>query len=263
MRSKRLAATAFMAVMLFSPGPAHCEPLPTIAITFDHYRSTYDVAFPIMKRYGIAATFFVDPRFVDANGGPTSVELREMQRAGWEIGAYSGWSLYRRYVDAGERAARDDLANIFVSLALKGFPAVSLAPASRAWSEELGIISRRYFDNVRVIDLNYLPQHAIVDSHFIRDGWTPTLSAADTPETLREMVRKLIAEGGLKTIVIHEVGNDSNPGNSVTKEALEAMCRTIASERVESRLLTATFDEAVRLWSAKRDPSSVSPNLAH
>jgi peptidoglycan/xylan/chitin deacetylase (PgdA/CDA1 family) len=252
MKLRQLVTTAFMAVILFASGQAHCEPLPTIALTFDHYRSTYDVAFPIMKRHGLVGTYYVEARFIDAGipVGTTSDELREMQHAGWEIGAYSAVSLYPIERDQGEAAARDVLTNISNKMAAKGFPATSLAAAGRAWSKPLVDISEPLFGNVRVIELRGR-QGKIENPHYVRNGWMPTLSAADTAQSLERMVSDLISKGGLQTVVIHEVGNESNPGNSVSSEAFGALCSVLAKQRDQGRLIATTFSAAVELWRAK------------
>jgi peptidoglycan/xylan/chitin deacetylase (PgdA/CDA1 family) len=61
-----------------------------IAITFDVHRTTYPVAFPMMRERGIPGTYFVEPQQIDAT---LAGELRELQAAGWTIGAYSGLNM--------------------------------------------------------------------------------------------------------------------------------------------------------------------------
>lgn len=43
-----------------------CYPLNSVVITVDDgYRDFYEIAFPILRKYGVSATFFVTTRFVD------------------------------------------------------------------------------------------------------------------------------------------------------------------------------------------------------
>jgi peptidoglycan/xylan/chitin deacetylase (PgdA/CDA1 family) len=75
-------------------------PLParTIVITFDDgYRSVYDEAFPLLRQYGMTATIFLTVGKADAGRLPpfegremlSWSELREMQAAGFDIGAHT------------------------------------------------------------------------------------------------------------------------------------------------------------------------------
>ncbi len=82
----------------------------TVAITFDDaFRSVYDIAFPLMQRLGMTGTMFVPTAWPGRDepmswagidhwsGGPHEPELacmswdqlRELQDAGWEIGAHT------------------------------------------------------------------------------------------------------------------------------------------------------------------------------
>lgn len=90
------------------------EPLPrkSVVITFDDgWRSTYDIAFPILKKYGYPSTLFVYTDFVsEGGGGMTWAILREMQKGGVSIQSHtkshrylnklSGKESFRAYFDA-------------------------------------------------------------------------------------------------------------------------------------------------------------------
>jgi len=61
------------------------EPLPqkTVAITIDDgYRSTYDVAYPILARHGFPATLFLYSDFVGAKDALSWAQMKEMLAAG-------------------------------------------------------------------------------------------------------------------------------------------------------------------------------------
>src|SRR5258706_14495245 len=67
-------------------------PLPDkpIVLTFDDgYRDAYEIAFPLLKKYGLTGTFYVVPGFVGEPAYVTWGELKEMQQAGMEIGAHT------------------------------------------------------------------------------------------------------------------------------------------------------------------------------
>lgn len=69
------------------------EPLPrqSVWITMDDgYRSTYKVAYPILKKYGFTATMFIYTDFVEASRlAITWAQLREMRTDGFSIGSHS------------------------------------------------------------------------------------------------------------------------------------------------------------------------------
>lgn len=61
------------------------EPLPrrSVAITIDDgYRSTFDVVFPILKKYGFRATVFLYGDFVGAGDALTWSQMQELSRSG-------------------------------------------------------------------------------------------------------------------------------------------------------------------------------------
>ncbi len=69
-------------------------PLPEkpIVLTFDDgYADNYKAAFPILKKYGMTATFYVIAQFTENQrpGYATWDQLREMANAGMEIGSHS------------------------------------------------------------------------------------------------------------------------------------------------------------------------------
>ena len=69
------------------------QPLPkkSVWITMDDgYRSTYDIAYPILKKYGFTATMFVYTEFVNASRlAVTWSQLKEMQANGFTIGSHT------------------------------------------------------------------------------------------------------------------------------------------------------------------------------
>jgi peptidoglycan/xylan/chitin deacetylase (PgdA/CDA1 family) len=69
------------------------QPLPrkTVAITIDDgYRSVYELAYPILKRYNFKATLFICTDFTDNSPNALSWEqLRELTEAGFEVESHT------------------------------------------------------------------------------------------------------------------------------------------------------------------------------
>jgi peptidoglycan/xylan/chitin deacetylase (PgdA/CDA1 family) len=56
----------------------------------DGYRSTYDLAYPILKKYGFTATFFIYTAFIGASKNAlTWDQLKAMKADGFEVGSHS------------------------------------------------------------------------------------------------------------------------------------------------------------------------------
>jgi peptidoglycan/xylan/chitin deacetylase (PgdA/CDA1 family) len=66
-------------------------PKKAVVINFDDgYRSTYDIAYPIMKKYGFTATFFIYTSFIGASKNAlTWDQLKTMKADGFEVGSHS------------------------------------------------------------------------------------------------------------------------------------------------------------------------------
>lgn len=65
-------------------------PPKSVVLTFDDgYADNYQYAFPLLQRYGFKATFYVIARRIGQKGYMTWAQLRDMQRAGMEIGNHT------------------------------------------------------------------------------------------------------------------------------------------------------------------------------
>ncbi|MCX7854822.1 MAG: polysaccharide deacetylase family protein [Anaerolineae bacterium] len=98
-----------------------------IVLTFDDgWREQYDVAFPILQRYGVRATFFITTSFVGYPRFMTWEELTELRDAGMEIASHG-----RKHInltDADDREAWREIARSREILEEKlGVSAVSFA----------------------------------------------------------------------------------------------------------------------------------------
>ncbi len=61
-----------------------------VVMTFDDgLESTYKIAYPIMKQYGIKGTVYVIPSLVGTSGYMTLNQLTELHDAGWTIASHT------------------------------------------------------------------------------------------------------------------------------------------------------------------------------
>jgi len=69
----------------------HCLPEKAVVITIDDgYRSGYDIAYPILQKYGFTATLFIYTDFVGASrNAVTWNQLREMKKSGFQVGGHT------------------------------------------------------------------------------------------------------------------------------------------------------------------------------
>jgi peptidoglycan/xylan/chitin deacetylase (PgdA/CDA1 family) len=86
-------------------------PKKAVVITIDDgYRSVYDIAFPILKKYGFTATLFVYTDFIGIPGSSVTWEqLKEMKSNGFEVGSHtlSHCNLIKKQKDETERVYRE------------------------------------------------------------------------------------------------------------------------------------------------------------
>lgn len=83
----------------------HSLPRRSVVITVDGgYGSAYDIAYPILERYGFTATLFIHTAFVGASKSAiTWDQLREMKADGFEVGSQT-----LSYCDLTKRRAGED-----------------------------------------------------------------------------------------------------------------------------------------------------------
>lgn len=69
----------------------HSLPERSVVITIDDgYRSAYDIAYPVLKRYGLKATLFIYTNYVGiSKAAITWDQLREMRAHGFEVGSHT------------------------------------------------------------------------------------------------------------------------------------------------------------------------------
>jgi hypothetical protein len=181
---------------------------------------------------------FVEPDQIDAT---LAGELRELQAAGWTVGAYSGVNMRNLSDTQGAGAALDKLKALSAGMAQKGFATSVLAPNQRAWGVDLAEQARGIFALVRVCgDFRAFEDWPIPAPLYMDRGGTPSLSASDTVKSLQDTLSLLIADGGLWVVVIHKVGDD-DPAYSVKTDVLRGFLDAVVRERDAGRIMVITL----------------------
>jgi len=83
-------------------------PLPArpVIISFDDGRnSTYEKAFPILKKYNMTGTVFIIANSAGRGSYMSWEQLKELQNSGWEIGSHSLWHPYLTKVSMAKAKA--------------------------------------------------------------------------------------------------------------------------------------------------------------
>ena len=229
-------------------GPQHTP--PTIALTFDVYSTTYTVAYPIMKKYGLVGTFFNDPAYIDDRKLPdyaTSEQLHELKDNGWSIQGYTSVDMIKLINAEGPRAALAKLIDVKSGMHRLGFTIETIAPASRNWDYRLRELSQSIYTNVRANKaVGKWQSYPIPDALNVQHGATVSLNGSDTFDSLGAQLDSLEASGGMWAAVIHKVGDESDPQMSVPADVFEAFCARIAADVAAGKLRAATFEEALR-----------------
>ncbi len=216
--------------------------MKTVAITFDYYPEAYTNAFPLMLQAGMVGTYFVDPDTVGQAVGPTRDNLTVLKMSGWTIGAYSGINMVNALTN-NRNVAMDRLIHIKQRFVELGFPVRSLAPNQRAWDMRLRNLTVGMFDRVRVAADAGPQSLPLPDPLYIRYGWTPSLSGADTEASINTQVDGFLSgEGDLWPIVVHkvcQVGDDY----TVTANVFQALLVRLNQERAGGSIRIVGFDD--------------------
>ncbi|HPV15108.1 MAG TPA: polysaccharide deacetylase family protein [Candidatus Cloacimonadota bacterium] len=208
-----------------------------ICLNFDDgYQEVYQNALPILGKYGIKATCFVNSGTVGEPVIMTWEELSELKNThGWEIGAH-GYS----HPNLSELSLEEARAEIELDLFLfrdKGFDPKSFAlPYGICPQDYLSLIRARY-QNIR--STNDLAMHRPIDrlnlSYFpFHHGWTAQI--------IQDRILQAMADKeALLIIGFHQVGASEN-WQDCAPATLEQICRFIAKKGLK----TMTIREAMK-----------------
>lgn len=220
---------------------AQAKPVPTVALTFDYYGSTYAKAYPLLKTRGLIGTFFVDPDTVD-NGQATTDQLSEMRASGWSIQGYSGVNMVN--LTGTEALAR--MNHMKAAMSAKGFDITAIAPASRAWNQQLRDLAAGTFTAVRSnIDTSAWQSYPVADPLYPKLGATVSLNSNDSAASMGAQLDSLEAGTGLWVVVVHKVGDDADPAFSIQSAAFAGFLDRLAADVRAGKVRVTTFEKSL------------------
>lgn len=232
-------------VVTAAPVQPAAKPIPTVALTFDYYGSTYTSVYPMMLERGLPGTFFVDPDTID-NGQATTGQLTEMRSSGWGIQGYTGLNMANLLAASGPNAVVGRLNSMKATMAAKGFDITAIAPASRAWNQQLRDLTQGIFTSVRAnIDTTAWQSYPVVDPLYVIKGATPSLSSTDTAASLGAQLDNLETGAGLWVVVVHKVGDDQDPAFSIKAAEMRGFLDRLAADAKSGKVRVTTFDAAL------------------
>lgn len=230
--------------------------IPTIAITFDVYDTTYSNALWDMVSKGIPGTFFADCDKIGTAGNPSKDNLILMAANGWEIGA----RVYRTIAGAeanmvavwlnNRGVACDRLMAQKTAMHNLGFDIKSIAASQRQWSPQLRGVASHLFENVRVANNVTTPPtfqaYPIPDPLYVQNGGTNSWGGSDTVASLSAQLDGLIANGGLWIPIIHRVDTTGDPAFTVQTSVFQGFTSYLQSKIAAGQVRAVTFRDAVK-----------------
>jgi peptidoglycan/xylan/chitin deacetylase (PgdA/CDA1 family) len=188
-------------------------PHPAIALTFDDgYRSVFDIALPLLREHGFRATLFVvsgscggkniwdgSQRAIPEFGMIKAEEIRELARAGWEIGAHS--VSHARLTTLGDEELEREMQRCQLSLQdITRRRIRCLAYPYGAHDQRVRSRARAFFDAACGTELGFAGSASDplalqrIDSYYLRPSWLfRSLQAAWMADylTVRRWVRQV------------------------------------------------------------------------
>jgi peptidoglycan/xylan/chitin deacetylase (PgdA/CDA1 family) len=148
---------------------------PSVRITFDDGNaSDAAIAFPVLRRHNLTATFFIIADRLDQPGSLTSDHVRHLVDGGMRVGSHGMTHLPWR--SAGDTELRRELVDAAQAIAaVTGQPVREVAcPLGRYDRRVLGAIREYGFDRVYTVDGGPARGEAWLQSRYtVRGGDTP------------------------------------------------------------------------------------------
>ncbi len=195
---------------------ANVQAVPVVMIDFDDAdESAYSLAFPILKKYGLAATAYVVTAWVGTDGHLSVPQLLELQANGWTIGNHTANHDILKGLSPAEQETQ--LANALATLSSWGlaggkfvaYPGGKFDSQTLAAMSQLGMLTGRSVSNAQDVFPN-------VNLSILRS--TQDISGMSLAQ-VKGLVDQARASGGMITLLFHQLnsgmtldGGDWNTG---------------------------------------------------
>lgn len=213
---------------------------PIISITFDDgWKSIYENARPLLKKYGFTSTQYVISEF-SLNKAPeymTQKQLKKMAAEGSEIGSHS-----LRHCDLTGLSESDlayDIENAKSSLEQSGFSAVSFAHPFGRYSEKTTEELASMYTYIRSSDLGFNDRY--FDPHNIM---VQSVEADTSNEMVASWVQQAKENNAWLVLLYHRF--DENGGYSTSSEQFETHLKAIKDSGVKVQTVSQAADSINR-----------------
>lgn len=223
----------------------------------DAEKTQYDVAFPIMKKYGLKGTLAVITRWTDKDDNYiNSAQLREMDRAGWVISnhGYRSASL-NNLTDEEIEEDFTKSQRIIKSLGFNFGAKTFIAPQT-SWSKRVHDIAKKYFILARTYSYkggnrgdNERTQEFPQNHSLAQYCWIPYYQ--DTAQTWKTIIDQAIERGEEVSIAWHVFCNENDKPSYLnhaywsTPEMFDEVCAYIRSKVDEGVLDCVTWEDTM------------------
>ena len=218
-----IAIGLLLGIPHFMNVPSCCVPEAMITFTFDDgYLSTYQYAYPILKKYGYVGTAFIIPSLVGKEGYMNWAQITELYRNGWEIGSHS-----YTHPHLTQLSLEDLEKELYLSkqdLERHGFYVISFASPYGEWDEKTIVAIKKYYLLHRTAwpsDLNPIPLPE-KDRYYLKAVAADEISV----EEVKQWIRKAKEEKKWLILIFHRV-NEHKPQYNISAEDFEEIVKFV------------------------------------
>ena len=227
----------------FDTFTVNVQAIPVVMIDFDDAdESAYSLAFPILQKYGLAATAYVPTAWVGTGGHLTVPQLHELQANGWIIGNHTvSHPILSEVTQAEQENQLSTALETLDSWGLTGGRYVAF-PGGKYNSQTLSVMSQMGMVTGRTVS-NRPDVFPNVNLSILRS--TQDISGLSL-EQVKALVDQARASGGIQILLFHHL----NPGTSQDSPEWNAgMFNELIAYIAQQKIAVPTIADFYRLSS--------------